>query len=155
MVSPELLRHYPFFGQLTDSQLAEIAMIAEEKNFETETAIFDEGGPAETLYFLLEGSVDLYYTVAGMKRSTLDKGIPVGEINPGEPFGISSLIEPHVLTSTALVSSSSRVITIDAAAIKALFEKDGKLAYIFTNQVAKSAIERLYATRVQLAAAWV
>lgn len=154
MISPELLRHYPSFGLLDEAQLAKVAMIAEEEIFETGTTIFHEGEAANTFYFLLDGYVDLYFTVAGMKGSDSGKGIPVGEINPGEPFGISALIEPYVLTSTAYASTKSRVIKIDAFALRSMFAKDRKLAYLFIHQAAKAVIDRLHATRIQLAAAW-
>ncbi len=34
MISPELLRRYPFFGTLSEEQLRQIAMIAEEQTYE-------------------------------------------------------------------------------------------------------------------------
>lgn len=154
MISPELLRHYPFFGLLNEAQLVKVAMIAEEESFESGAVIFREGETSNTLYFLLEGNVDLYYTFAEMQHAGIEKGIPVGEINPGEPFGISALVEPYVLTSTASVHRSARVIKIDALSLRKVFEKDRKLAYLFTYQAAKAAIVRLQASRVQLAAAW-
>ena len=83
-----------------------------------------------------------------------DKGIPVGEINPGEPFGVSALIKPHVLTSKAWSTKPSRALKIDALAMRNLFEKDPQMAYALTLNAAQAAIERLHATRVQLAAAW-
>lgn len=154
MISTELLRRYPFFGLLNESQLIRIAMIAEEESFENGAVIFHEGDPANDLYFLVDGGIDLYFTVAGIKDAAYEKGIPVGEINPGEPFGISALIEPHIFTSTARFSSASRVIKMDAASLRNLFEDDHKLAYLFIHQAAKAAVERLYASRIQLAAAW-
>jgi CRP/FNR family cyclic AMP-dependent transcriptional regulator len=154
MVSPELLRLYPFFGLLDDAQLREIAMIAEETPFKNGEVVFREGDPAETLYFLLEGCIDLYFTLAGSEQAALEKGIPVGEINPGEPFGISALIEPHLLTATALTTGPGRMLKIDGAALRALIQKDRRMAYQLTHQAAKAAIDRLHATRIQLAAAW-
>lgn len=154
MISPELLRRYPFFSMLTDDQLSEVAMIAIEESLDSGRVVFWEGEKAETLYFLLDGCVDLYYTVGEQKHQKIEKGIPVGEINPGESFGISALIEPYVLTATGHVSKASQVVKIDAAALRGLFKKDRKLALLFTHQAAKAAINRLHATRVQLAAAW-
>lgn len=154
MISPELLRRYPFFGLLSDDQLREVAMIAVEETIDRGTVVFWEGEPAETLYFLMDGCIDLYYTVGDQKHRPVEKGIPVGEINPGEPFGISALIEPHVLTSTAYVPVVSQVVKIDSVALRALLKKDRKLAYLFTQRAAMAAINRLTATRIQLAAAW-
>lgn len=154
MISPELLRSYPFFGQLDESQLREIAMIAEDVPLKNGDVVFHEGDPADSLYFLLEGCIDLYFTLSGSGQNAPDKGIPVGEINPGEPFGISALIEPHLLTATALATGSGRMLKIDATALRLLIQKDRRLAYQLTHQAAKAAITRLHATRVQLAAAW-
>jgi CRP-like cAMP-binding protein len=129
-------------------------MIAEEELIEAETALFREGQPADALYFLEDGRVDLYYTTNEPTRSELLQGIPVGEINPGEPFSISALIEPYLLSSTAYISRPSRVIKIDAKALRSLFTKDRRLAYLLTYQAAKATVERLHMTRVQLAAVW-
>jgi CRP-like cAMP-binding protein len=153
MISPELLRQYPFFALLEDSQLKALAMISTEITFEEQSKVFNKGEQAERFYFLLDGSVGLYYT-ADEDGFSLDRGIPVGEINPGEPFGISALIKPHVLTSTAWASASSRALEIDASALRALFELDERLAYALTFKAARAAMERLLSTRIQLAAAW-
>lgn len=154
MISPELLRKYPFFGSLEDSHLRELAMLAEEAIYESGEVIFQEGGPADTLYFLLDGYIDLYFTLADKRAASPEKGIPVGEINPGEPFSISALIEPHLLTATAVTAIPSRVLKFDSTRLRVLFKQDRRLAYLLTYQAAKAGIERLHASRIQLAAAW-
>ncbi len=154
MISTELLRQYPFFGLLDANQLREIAMISEEISFKEGDKIFDKDSPAKTLYFLLEGAISLYYTGENSSSQAFSKGIPVGEINPGEPFSISALIKPHILTSAAWSLRPSRAIAIDAESLRKLFEKDPQIAYVLTLKAAQAAIERLHATRVQLAAAW-
>lgn len=153
MISPELLRQYPFFRSLSDAELREISMIAQEEIISSGVTLFQKGAPADALYFLQEGRVELYYATPGA-ASNVEKGILVGEINIGEPFSISALIEPHVLSSTAYIARTSRIIKIDALALRALFEKNRHMAYLLTYQATKAAIERLYATRIQLAAAW-
>jgi hypothetical protein len=52
MISPELLRRYPFFAKLDDSQLKAIAMITPELNDEKGMTFHREGDPgrAVTLY---------------------------------------------------------------------------------------------------------
>ena len=151
MVSPELLRQYPFFGLLSDTQLKEIAMIAEEVTLDGKVKIFAKGDRAQALYFLLDGSVELYnYT----ETSALgENGILIGTINPGEPFAISAVIEPHILTSTAWSARPSRAIKIEAGRLRELFEQDRRLAFLLTRQAAGAAMDRLNAARVQLAAA--
>jgi CRP-like cAMP-binding protein len=154
MISPEILRYFPIFQSFNDSQLRAIAMIAEEETVEAGTTLFQKGQPADGLFILKEGSVDLYYTTDKKVTSNNHKGFPVGEINPGELFSISALIEPYLLSATGRASSRCVVIRIAANPLRALFEIDRKLAYLLTYQVAKAAIERLHNVHVQLAAAW-
>ncbi len=61
MVSPELLRRYPFFGSLSDSQIKSMAMIAEEESVAKGTVLCEEGQPENVFFLLLEGSASLYY----------------------------------------------------------------------------------------------
>ncbi|MCC7353464.1 MAG: cyclic nucleotide-binding domain-containing protein [Anaerolineae bacterium] len=153
MISPELLRRYPFFALLDDPHQKAIAMITDEVSFANREVIFKENQPAQALYLLLEGSIDLYFTVEEEYRPELRKEFVVGEINPGEPFAISALIEPYVLTSSARAANASRVLKIDAAALRALCEVDCRLGYTLMKHAAKAALERLHFTHVQLAAA--
>jgi CRP-like cAMP-binding protein len=151
MISPELLRRYPFFSELESRQLDEIAMIAEEKLFENGEKLFENGQSAEFLYFLREGIIELYYFPPNGGSTAGNKGILVDEVVPGEPFSISALIEPYVLTSSAWTQKPSSVIQIDAQALRALFEDDQKMAYVLTSHAAQAIMERLHATRIQLA----
>ena len=153
MISHQLLRRYPFFGFLDEVQLRAIAMVAEELLLESGQTLFTEGQPADALYILEDGYIELYY-LANESESLDFNGILVGGICPGEVIAISSLIEPHILTSTARASKPSRVIKINACALLDLLKTDRRLAYVLTHQAAKTAVERLLTTRIQLAAVW-
>jgi CRP-like cAMP-binding protein len=154
MISPELLRRYAFFGQFSESELYAIAMISEEFTADAGTVIFEECQPADGLYLLIEGSIDLYYKSEEEYHPKTKKEFLVGEINPGEIFSISSMIEPYVLNASARASKPSRYIKIDAAALRQLCDENVKLGRIIMQQIAKALMERLAYTRVQLAAAW-
>lgn len=154
MISPELLRRYPFFGPLSDEQLKAVAMLADQESVGSYTILLEEGKKADTLYLLMEGSLSLFYLVEDERQPNLRKEFPVGDINPGEPFGISALIEPHVLTSSVRADTLCQVIRIDAQALKDLCEQDCDLGYTLMKQIARAAMDRLNSTRIQLAAAW-
>jgi len=154
MISPELLRRYPHFGPFNDDQLREIAMIADEITAQENEVIFEECGPADALYLLLEGSVDLSYKSQEEYHPKASKIFSVGEINPGEIFSLSSLIEPYVLNATARASRPSRMVKIEAQALRNLLNSDPSMGYVAMQQITKALLERLAYTRVQLAAAW-
>jgi CRP-like cAMP-binding protein len=154
MLAPELLLRYPFFDFLTLDRLKAIARISKEESYARGTLIFRENERAEGLYILEKGNVDLFFTVEVEYHPELHKELLFGVINPGEFFGISALIEPHILTSSARASSFCQVIIIDAVELLALCDRDGQLAYGLMHQIAKASIERLNATHIQLATAW-
>jgi CRP/FNR family transcriptional activator FtrB len=154
MVLPELIERYPLFRFLKPEKLMSIAGISTEESFDRGVIIFHEKQHADWLYILMEGAVELFYTVEVEYRPEQRKELLCGEVSPGEVFAISALIEPHILTLTARTSKPSRVVKIDATRLQALCEKDDQLAYGFMKQVAKATIKRLNATRLQLATVW-
>jgi len=101
MVSPELLRRYPFFGMLTATQLKAIAMISEEVSFDTYSILFEEGQPANNFFLLIDGEIDLYYRSEKENLRKTRKELLGAVIDSGEIFAISGLIEP-ALRKTAV-----------------------------------------------------
>jgi len=152
MISPELIRRYPFFWCIDDAQQKAVAMIAEEVSYPKGTTIFQEGQPADALYLLLEGSVALCIQGEG-EQHLPGQRLHVGEINPGEPFGISAMLDNQTYTSCAEVTAPCRVIKIDAAELRKLMAFDCSMGYCLMQQMAKAALERLRLTHIQLAAA--
>jgi CRP/FNR family transcriptional regulator, cyclic AMP receptor protein len=154
MVSPELLRRFPFFGIFNDNQLKKIAMISEEINVPTGTKLFDECAQANALYLLVDGSIDLMYKSEEEFHPKTKKVFPVGEINPEEVFGISSVLEPYEYKSTALASKDSKILRIDGENLRKLMKEDPEFGCSLMHQIARVIMERLTYTRIQLAAAW-
>jgi CRP-like cAMP-binding protein len=154
MISPELLRRYPFFGTMSDTQIKAIAKIAEEELIQEGAVICEEGQPAKAFYLLVAGGVSLYYKSEEEFHPSTRKDFLVGEINPGEVFAISMLVDPFKYTSTVKAEHDSRVVRFDANGLNKLIENDPKLYCVLMREIAKAAMERLAYARVQLAAAW-
>ena len=150
MVSPELLRRYPFFTMLDDEQLKAIAMITEEKSYPKGTLLVKENTTATVLALLLEGDIDLIFSGGG--EGAIVNAL-VGSIAPGEAYGVSSLIEPYRYTATARATVPVKVIEIDGVALRALIDKDQKLGCVVMRNVSVAVLERLKYTQVELAAA--
>jgi len=153
MISPELLRRFPFFNFMDDTQLKAVAMIAEELTYEKDELIVEAGKPADHFFFLIDGSVAYFYHVTSEHDPYYNKDHFISDINPGEIFGISALIEPYIFTATMRTDKVSRIIQINASALRALCEVDLKLSVGLNRAVAKAAMERLQHTRAQLVAA--
>ena len=153
MISPELLRRFPFFNFMKDAQIKAVAMIAEEKEYKIGNTIVESDTPASSLFFLLEGSASYYYVVKTEHDPYYKQEYYISDFNPGEIFGISAMIDPFTYTAAVRAEKPCKLIRIDAAALRALCEVDTKLANGLMYAIAKAAMERLQHTRVQLIAA--
>ncbi len=153
MISPELLRRYELFGLFREDQIQSLASITEEASWEAGEVIFEIDAAADTLYLLMEGSVDLFYRSEDELQPELRKEFSVGEINPGEPFAISALFEPYILTASAVASRPSKGIRMDAQRLLQLCSFDLELGMILQRELIKAIFERLTFARTQLAAA--
>ena len=155
MVSPELLRRYPFFGGLSDAQLREISMITEEEVFEKGSIILTDKKRADIFYLLMDGSIDLIYTTVDELNlnPVPPKELMAGEVNQGEIFGISALIEPYTYNASARAAARCHILVINAIELRKLIDEDSDLASKMLKHLVDALMERLIATRVQLAAA--
>ncbi len=153
MVSTEVLRRYPFFAFMSPAQLRQVAMLTDEVELAANEALFTLGQPADALYLLRQGSIDLHYVVVDEHMPSLRKDFMVGTINPGEVLGISAVINPPTVTATAIASEPCVLLRIDGAKLQALCQEDTALALGLYKQMALAAMERLQATRTLLAAA--
>jgi CRP-like cAMP-binding protein len=151
MISPEVLRRYPFFSFMNHGQLREMAMISEEIEIGDGKVLFSVGDEADALYLLREGAIDLHYIVIDEHEPLLRKDFYVGNVNPGEVVGVSAVIEPFQYKAAAIINGASQLLKIEAAALRNLCEDDQSMAYGLIYQIAKAAMDKLHATRVQLA----
>ncbi len=147
MISPELLRRFPFFAGLGEEHLREVAMIAQEVSYPANTVISREGEQASHLFVLVEGEVELLYS--GGEGAAVDSY--VGSIVQGETFGISSMVEPFRLTASTRTEGPVKAIQIDAQALRAMCEADYYIGYVLMKHLAQALTERLHAARIQLA----
>lgn len=150
MISPELLRRYPYFGDLSNDQLKAVAMIAEEKYYPKDALLVKENMAAGKLIILVEGDVDLIYSGGG--EGAVVNAL-VGSIAPGEVLGVSSLIEPYTFISSAKSTMPVKVIEIDGASLRSMMDKDPILGYALMRKTASAVLERLKYTQLELAAA--
>ena len=153
MISPETLRKYVFFGFLSDEDYEKIAMLAEAVSWKAGETLFTLGDKADFVYFLESGEVTLHYKVVDELVSDKSKEFYVGDINPGEPFGLSALIAPYAYTATAFAARDCKGIIVDAKKLRVLADEQPKLGYALMHQVAKFTFERLGQVRVELVAA--
>jgi CRP/FNR family cyclic AMP-dependent transcriptional regulator len=147
MVSAQLLRHYPAFAGAQERSVEAVAAISEEKTFPAGEVIFKEGSLAQRIFFVAAGEVDLFF-------NTRDDKVIVDTLVPGDLMGWSTMVEPHLMTASAVARTEVRLVAIEADKLKKIFESDCLLGFSMLKQVVGSLSHRLKACHVQLASCW-
>ena len=145
MISPEVLRRYPYFAGLGDESLKQLAMIAEEKTIPADSVMFREGDPASHLSVILIGEVNIQYMLGNGELRTVDTLVE------GDLLMWSALVEPYRATALGTTTKDTRLARIDAAKLRLLCENEPILGYRLMTQVAKLLAHRLERARMQLA----
>jgi CRP-like cAMP-binding protein len=145
MISPEILRRYPYFAAADDEGLRNLAMICDEITVAAGAVMYREGDKADKLYILTEGEVDIQYTLGSGELRTVDTVVP------GELLMWSALVEPFKSTAVVTVRSHSKLIALDADKLRAFCVKDLKVANDVLLHLTKMLATRLEGARIQLA----
>jgi CRP/FNR family cyclic AMP-dependent transcriptional regulator len=145
MISPEILRRYPYFAAAQDEGLRALAMICEEVTVAAGTVMYREGDKADKLYILVEGEVDIQYTLGSGELRTVDT------IVPGELMMWSALVEPYKSTAVVTARQNSRLMALDSEKLRAYCAKDHKVANDVLLHLTKMLATRLEGARIQLA----
>ncbi len=127
MVPLEWLNRYQLVDHLTQDQQRAIARVADECVYPSGATIFAKGQPSESLYLLLEGRVDLCRPPCPEPVTASS----VVEYNNGEPHSLLAQLQCPQFTATAKAITNSRILKIDASALRGLCETDSKLNYIW------------------------
>jgi len=97
-----ILQSVDFFNRCTTQELAEIAAIAEELEFESDQIIFREGDPNDALYVVLTGSVRMEM-----------KGDRMATVEQKNAFGVWSLFDDEPRIATAIANEQTRLLRLD------------------------------------------
>ncbi len=145
MVSPEILRRYPYFTGVSEQSLKQVAMISDEKTVHAGEVLFREHEDAATLYVVQEGEVDIKYELGDGSHQTVDTLVG------GDLMVWSSLVPPHTTHSIGVARANTRLVAIDAPKLRDLFTADPVLGYQIMAAVATQVSHRLHGARLRIA----
>ena len=146
VIAPEILEDFKFFAGLSEAELKSLSIIANQVSFRRGDTIFREDEPADTLYLLLDGWVDILINTDahGVHREL------VTTRTAGDVFGWSAIVEPYVYTASAICVSPVKMAAFKGADLLALFELDSRLCCLMMTRICQVVANRLTATRLQL-----
>ena len=145
MISPEQLRRYPYFADVNEDALKEVAMIADEVAAEGGKTLYCEGDRADAMFILVDGEVDVKYTLGNGEQRTIDTLVA------GDLLVWSTLVEPYRCTATGSTRKASKLISINGPKLRELCEKNHDLGYRMLISITQLLAARLEGARVQLA----
>ena len=129
------------FKLLAELDLTEIGILAEhleQRTYAPGAIIIEEGAPADSLYFLLAGSVDVSVVRGGDGIATI-----LASIDAGNVFGELALLGDHPRTASVIAASPARVLELSAAGLAAVIRHNPEIRAKLLSGVGRSLSERL------------
>ncbi len=145
MISVEQLRRFPAFAGVEPESLRKLAMTADALTFERDETLFRDGDPADTLFLITGGEVDIQYHLNTDQRVTVDTLIA------GDLLSWSAVVPPYQCTATAVARAHVDALAFSGPELRELLEADHNLGYGVMKDIARATSQRLSGARVQLA----
>jgi len=117
----ELLKESALFGGCTPEQLANVAARCTRCSSPAGASIFEALAPAEYLYVVEHGAVELRFTLTcygASQQVTVDRKLR------GDLLGWSSLVGSHAFTLSAIATRDATLLRIRSADLDELFADD-------------------------------
>lgn len=129
---------------LTNTEFGLFESAAAELQLHAGEVLFEEGGPADSFYVVIEGKIGLELTTPGKDP------IVIQTLGAGDLIGVSWLFPPHRWNWRARAIVDSELAAFDATAIRPELERNRDLALEVLTVVFGEAVQRLHRTRMQL-----
>ncbi len=141
----DLLGEHPFFAGMPSEYLELLAGCARNEVFRAGALIGREGDPAERFYVVRSGRVAVGIHVPQHEP------LVIATLGPGDVLGWSWLFAPHAWRFDAVATHETHAIGLDGLCLRAKCDADPALGYEVVQRFARILVQRLEATRVQLA----
>ncbi|MCD6425151.1 MAG: Crp/Fnr family transcriptional regulator [Anaerolineales bacterium] len=142
----ELLTRFALIEDFSDDQIEMLRPIIEDIRFDTDQVIFNQGDPADYLYFVLDGRVSIRF------KPEDGPVLTVSEVDRGEVFGWSSALGSHRYTSSAICSECGLFIRLEGEDLKNLCQEHPETGILILNRLAGVIARRLRGTHEQVLA---
>ena len=95
------LEKVPIFENLSNNELKNIAQLTHEREYKSSEYVFKKHAPAEGMYVILEGNVEI---------KDPESGKIFAKLHSGDFFGELALLDEEPRSATAICNSPSRLI---------------------------------------------
>lgn len=146
MADRNLIQAIPMFYDLSDEVIDQIAAKSETKNFKAGEYIFKEGDNAQSIHFLVEGTIALKVQVM-----TRPDYVTVSYIGKSyDCFGWSGLVSPNYYTASALCEEPTEVLELKGSDLLQILEQHPQAGFRVMHKMANLVSDRLRNSRQAL-----
>jgi CRP-like cAMP-binding protein len=142
------------FKALSDQQLETLSALCSSESYKRDDRLFKEGAPAEHMWIVTEGQVDLRFELPGNRTSSAENTISsfVAQEDRKRVLGWSCFIPPFkMMLSAYCVSRSCSVIKLGREDLLEAFEQDPAMGYQVTSYLIKVVGYRFQQCQEELA----
>jgi glutaminase len=135
---------YDLFRDLTSAELAVLAPIHTPVTFAPGAPIFREGDPADSLYILVAGKVNIGLDLGGGHRRRL------ASIGPGVTFGEMALLDGGVRSADAWADSHVECLALSIAALHEVGHAQPRILTTILLNIGRDISQRLRQANAQI-----
>ena len=121
-ISPEELRQFPIFSNLSHEQLQQLAALGYSFEVAPGKLIVKQGEPCDAIYFVLSGALRVRLLAGVKNESTLRR------ISGGEFFGEVGMFLQSTRTADVVADTKARLLRISSNAFQWLIKETPELA---------------------------
>lgn len=125
------LRELPLFSDMSDESFEELLRAAYLQIFPPHVRLINEGDPADFLYVVIEGCVELFAEANG--RDTT-----VALSRPLSTFILAAVLKDAVYLMSARTTEKSRILLIPAENVRQVMDKDMAFTHAIVDDLAHS-----------------
>jgi len=162
------LQAFSVFADVPQSKLKAVSDKATLEEFGPNMPIFNQNDPADSLYGLLEGQVDLQFLFRDKMLETniayeesvlstmrnIDRPLTLETLNAGDIFGWSSMTGNERYTATAMTTEPVRAFRIEAGQLRSVLDADPEVGYVFMSHLSEIIARRLHWRTEKLVESW-
>ena len=138
----KVLENIPIFENLSERELEKIARLTHERNYKKDEQIFKKLAPAEGMYVIINGAVEIYDPET--KNTYAD-------LVSGDFFGELALLDDEPRSASALAKQESRLIGFFRTDLLTLIERSPELGNRVLLNLSRVLGERLRKTNQEMA----
>lgn len=138
------LRQVPVFDGLSDKELDEIEKLTHERKYQAEEHIFKDKAPAEGMFIIISGGVEIYLENDGSKNV-------LAELSDQDFFGEIALLDEKPRSAGAVATAPSILLGFFRPDLLSLMERNPALSSKILTNLGAVLAERLRKTNELLA----